>query len=72
MLLRKGFLPFSLLTDELTSLNAQLRQLNLEKRRALNDFLDLKGDCFDRKLFWFFVFLFRNASLVNGLATDER
>ncbi|XP_026661452.2 kinesin-like protein KIN-14B [Phoenix dactylifera] len=30
--------------DELASLNAQLKQLNLEKRQALNDFLDLKGN----------------------------
>ncbi|XP_010938125.1 kinesin-like protein KIN-14B isoform X2 [Elaeis guineensis] len=30
--------------DEIACLNAQLNQLNLEKRQALNDFLDLKGN----------------------------
>lgn len=41
-----------MLTDGLTVLNAQLNQLNLQRRKALNDFLDLKG-----KFFFFFFLL---------------
>lgn len=34
-------------TDDLTVLNAHLNQLNLQRRKALNDFLDLKGKIFN-------------------------
>jgi hypothetical protein len=39
------FLNFCLLitTDELVSLNAQLKQITLQRREALNNYLDLKG-----------------------------
>lgn len=35
-----------MLTDDLTVLNAHLNQLNLQRRKALNHFLDLKGKYF--------------------------
>nr|CAB3476774.1 unnamed protein product [Digitaria exilis] len=41
-----NFLCSHHITDELVSLNAQLKQITLQRRQSLNNYLDLKGDIF--------------------------